>query len=107
MIFKTQSKELLELIIMSTKIIVFFAFCSLVMLAQAAPYEEAEYHQASVLYVVNLDMPTMLTESINPMTNFDRSSTVCTADLCQRVCQALNYKFGRCNANNVCVCSNF
>nr|XP_026491504.1 uncharacterized protein LOC113397400 isoform X1 [Vanessa tameamea] len=93
---------------MSTKIIVFFAFCSLVMLAQAAPYEEAEYHQANVLYILNPDtFPKILTESNNQLTRGDRSNLVCTAAMCQRVCWALNYRFGRCNVNRVCVCSNF
>ncbi|CAH0717409.1 unnamed protein product, partial [Brenthis ino] len=81
------------------------ALFALLFVVQAAPTEEQDKALPDILFIKNIDThPTILSPLEVLQNNMERNS--CPALLCSRLCAILGFKYGRCDSNNVCVCSN-
>ncbi|CAH2091728.1 unnamed protein product [Euphydryas editha] len=82
------------------------AVLAVLLVAHTVSSEDVD--RSDLLFIEN---PDTNPEIISPARALLDSPTsrrrVCTAAMCQRVCRALYYRFGRCNINRICVCSNF
>ncbi|CAH2091718.1 unnamed protein product [Euphydryas editha] len=62
--------------------------------------------QSDLLFIENPNTDPVVISPAQALLDSPAKNRVCNAATCQRLCRSLNFRFGRCNRNRVCVCSN-
>ncbi|XP_045459417.1 defensin-A4-like [Melitaea cinxia] len=69
-------------------------------------YGDLSGDQSDLLFIENPDTEPVVISPAQALLDSPTRNRVCNSATCQRVCRSLNFRYGRCNRNRVCVCSN-
>ncbi|CAH2091721.1 unnamed protein product [Euphydryas editha] len=84
---------------------ILFALLAALLVAQTVSCDD-ENIQSDILFIENPGTDPAVISPAQALLDSPARNRVCNAATCQRLCRSLNFRFGRCNRNRVCVCSN-